>query len=195
MGAGPAEVGKKWFMRQYWRLQQSQSLISMGFWCVTLTLLIWPYVSWRFDANTAWLGIPATYIGLASIALMVLVTVLLIGYIYDQFLSLWKEHQNVIIERNPFATYLLTPRDAIIIGQLSEMMRTMHPDDERIQAQAEWMEKWLASMPELEVFERMVTELDVRLGMPVPEFTFLPDGAVEAARQSAASRSNGEEGA
>ena len=83
----------------------------MGFWCVTLTLLIWPYVSWRFDANTAWLGIPATYIGLASIALMVLVTVLLIGYIYDQFLSLWKEHQNVIIERNPFATYL-RPRDA-----------------------------------------------------------------------------------
>ena len=63
----------------------------MGFWCVTLTLLIWPYVSWRFDANTAWLGIPATYIGLTSIALMVLVTVLLIGYIYDQFLSLWKE--------------------------------------------------------------------------------------------------------
>ena len=27
----------------------------------------------------------------------------------------------------------------------------MHPDDERIQAQAEWMEQWLASMPELEV--------------------------------------------
>ena len=104
---------------------------------------------------------------------MVLVTVLLIGYIYDQFLSLWKEHQKVIIERNPFATYLLTPRDAIIIGQLSEMMRTMHPDDERIQAQADWMERWLASMPELEVFERMVTELDDRLGMPVPEFTFL----------------------
>lgn len=182
-------------MRQYWRLQQSQSLISMGFWCVTLTLLIWPYVAWRFDANTEWLGIPATYVGLASIALMVLVTVLLIGYIYDQFLSLWKEHQNVIIERNPFATYLLTPRDAIIIGHLSSMMRDMNPDDERIRAQSEWMERWLASMPELEVFERMVTELDERLGVPVPEFTFLPDGAVEAARQSAASRSKGEEGA
>ena len=71
----------------------------------------------------------------------------------------------------------------------------MNPDDERIKAQSEWMERWLASMPELEVFERMVTELDERLGVPVPEFTFLPDGAVEAARQSAASRSNSEEGA
>ena len=43
MAAGPGEMAKKWFMRQYWRLQQSQSLISMGFWCITLTLLIWPY--------------------------------------------------------------------------------------------------------------------------------------------------------
>ena len=182
-------------MRQYWRLQQSQSLISMGFWCVTLTLLIWPYVSWRFNADTQWAGIPATYVGLASIAMMVLLTVLLVGYIYDQFLSLWKEHQNVIIERNPFATYLLTPRDAVIIGHLSTMLKSMHPEDERIQAQAEWMEKWLASMPELEVFERMVTELDQRLDVPVPEFTFLPEGAVEAARQSAAARRNGDEGA
>ena len=38
-------------MRQYWRLQQSQTLISMAFWCTTLTLLIWPYVSWRFTAE------------------------------------------------------------------------------------------------------------------------------------------------
>ena len=148
-------------------LAASQSLISMGFWCVTLTLLIWPYVSWRLTPTPrGWASRDLHRTGLhcadgvgdgAAHRLHL-----------RRFLSLWKEHQNVIIERNPFATYLLTPRDAIIIGQLSEMMRTMHPDDERIQAQAEWMERWLASMAELEVFERMVTELDDRLGMPVP---------------------------
>jgi hypothetical protein len=41
----------------------------------------------------------------------------------------------------------------------------------------------------------MVTELDERLDVPVPEFTFLPDGAVDAARKSAAARRNGDEGA
>jgi hypothetical protein len=78
---------KKWFMRQYWRLQQSQTLISMVFWCTTLTLLIWPYVSWRFDSGQEILGIAMTYWGLGSIATGVLITVLSIGYIYDQFLA------------------------------------------------------------------------------------------------------------
>ena len=69
---------KKWFMRQYWRLQQSQTLISMVFWCTTLTLLIWPYVSWRFDANEETFGLAMTYWGLGSIAFGVLFSVLLI---------------------------------------------------------------------------------------------------------------------
>ena len=51
-------IGRKWLMRQYWRLQQSQTLISMGFWCTTLTLLIWPYVRWRFKSEELKLGLP-----------------------------------------------------------------------------------------------------------------------------------------
>lgn len=188
MAAGPGEVAKKWFMRQYWRLQQSQSLISMGFWCITLTLLIWPYVEWRIPQGASVAGIPATYIGLTTIAAIVMVSVLLVGYIYDQFLALWKEHQNVIIERNPFSTYLLAPRDALIVGQLNQIMLALHPEDERVKTQHAWFEEWLASMPSLEVFERMVTELDARLETPVPEFSFLPEGAVEDVRRSAAAR-------
>lgn len=185
MGDGATGHGKKWMMRQYWRLQQSQSLISMAFWCVTLTLLIWPYISWRFDAAEMMLGLPMTYWGLGSIAVGVLCCVLGIGWFYDHFLALWKEHQNVIIERNPFATYLLTPRDALIIGHLASILRTQHPEDARIQSQCDWMEKWVATTPELEVFRRMVTELDGMLDEPVPEFSFLPDGAVAKARTKA----------
>ena len=76
MGAGSM---KKWFMRQYWRVQQSQSLISLFFWTSTLTLLIWPYVSWRFVAGETMFSIPVTYLGLMAIATTVLTSVLLVG--------------------------------------------------------------------------------------------------------------------
>ena len=176
---------KKWSMRQYWRLQQSQSIISMGFWVILLTLNIWPYIRWRFEGDETLLGIPATYWGFVSISAVVILFVMFVGWFYDHFLTLWKEHQNVILERNPFATYLLTPRDALIIGHLVTILRTQHPEDKEIQAQCDWMEKWIASIPELEVFRRMVTELDAKLDEQVPEFNFLPHGAVEGARQAA----------
>ena len=116
---------------------------------------------------------------------MVIFVVLMIGFIYDQTLTLWKEHQNVIIERNPFATYLLTPRDAMILGHLSSLLRAQHPDDPQIAKQCDWMDDWVSTTPDLEVFRRMVTELDAKLDTPVPEFGFLPDGAVAAARKKA----------
>jgi len=70
---------KKWVMRQYWRVQQSQAFISVGFWATTLTLLIWPYVRWRFTADEATLGIQNTYWGLFSIFAGVMFSVLFVG--------------------------------------------------------------------------------------------------------------------
>ena len=109
-GQGEGGLGawfKKWFMRQYWRLQQSQAIASLLLWTSTITLLVWPYVRWRFEGDDTILGFPTTYWGLALIGSGVIFVVLMIGFVYDQTLTLWKEHQNVIIERNPFATYLL----------------------------------------------------------------------------------------
>ena len=67
---------KKWFMRQYWRVQQSQTIISMAFWVTTLTLLIWPYVRWRFENESTFAGISTTYFGLLGIGITVIVLVL-----------------------------------------------------------------------------------------------------------------------
>jgi hypothetical protein len=189
--AGESAGPKKWFMRQYWRLQQSQAIISMVFWTSTSTLLIWPYIRWRFDPSESFLGISTTYWGLSSVAFFVLLFVLFVGWSYDQFFTLWKEHQTVMLERNPFATYLLTPRDAIIMGHLSAILRVQYSEDEKIQAQCDWIDKWISTTPELEVFQRMVTELDIKFDEPVPEFTFLPDGAVEAARKAAKNAGKG----
>ena len=63
---------KKWLMRQYWRIQQSQAIISLGFWTATITLLVWPYVAWRFESDETLLLIPLTYLGLIGIAVVVL---------------------------------------------------------------------------------------------------------------------------
>ena len=88
---------KKVIMRQYWRLQQSQTVISMVFWTTTLTLLIWPYVSGDL-IQSAVMHCVSQIKSLASRQpisarihrILVLLTVLLIGYIYDVGLGLWK---------------------------------------------------------------------------------------------------------
>ena len=100
---------KKWAMRQYWRIQQSQAMISLGFWTATITLLVWPYVSWRFNSDETLLFIPMTYVGLFSIAVLVLGIVLIAGFSYDVTFGLWRDHITVNQERNPFSTYKLNP--------------------------------------------------------------------------------------
>ena len=108
---------KKWFMRQYWRVQQSQTIISMAFWVTTLTLLIWPYVRWRFEDNSTFAGISTTYFGLIGIGLTVVIIVLVVGVVYDVTFGLWREHMTIIGERNPFQTYQISPNFAIILLQ------------------------------------------------------------------------------
>ena len=73
----------------------------------------------------------------------------------------------------------------MILGHLSSLLRAQHPDDPQIAKQCDWMDEWVSTTPDLEVFRRMVTELDAKLDKPVPEFSFLPDGAVAAARKKA----------
>jgi hypothetical protein len=104
-------------MRQYWRMQQSQAVVGLLLWGTTITLLVWPYVRWRFESscadalcfNDTIAGIPATYFGLLSIFMTVMLGVLTIGYLYDQVFSLWTEWRSVDMERNPYVTYALTP--------------------------------------------------------------------------------------
>ena len=172
---------KKTVMRQYWRIQQSQTLISMGFWCTTLTLLIWPYVKWRFspgcDAsacfNSTILGIPATYVGLAMIAFSVLGIVLTIGWTYDVFLGLWREHFTVVQERNPFTTYQLNCVLGMILAQTNELLRRSAPDDEDIQRHCDFITKWHEWNSEQEIWARGITSWKEIVGIDDPHLFFL----------------------
>ncbi len=183
MSATPDSLPKKWLMRQFWRLQQSQAVISLLFWATTLTLLIYARIEHRWDASEKIAGMPTSYFVMGVLYVGVFLFVLFIGWLYDKIFALWKEHQNVVLERNPWATYQLTPRDAMIVGYLSQIIRAQNSDDETIQKECDWVDKWVAATTELEVFDRMVKELDNILDEPVPELHYLPEGTVSKVRE------------
>ncbi|DAC44240.1 MAG TPA: hypothetical protein HA247_02265 [Candidatus Thalassarchaeaceae archaeon] len=145
---------KKAVMRQYWRVQQSQTLISMTFWVTTLTLLTWPYVSWRFDGDSSTLGISSTYWGLFSIGLFVIFCVMMIGWFYDVIFSLWRDHMTVIQERNPYSTYMLNGPIGSILAQTNEILKRLGEDDEEIVKHTQFVDRWLAWNSEQELWKR-----------------------------------------
>ena len=145
---------KKTVKRQYWRVQQSQTLISMAFWVTTLTLLTWPYVKWRFDSNSDFLGISMTYWGLLSIGVFVIGCVLLIGWAYDVIFSLWRAHMSVIQERNPYTTYMLNGPVGSVLAQTNEILKTIAKDDEEIVRHTKFVDRWLSWNSEQELWKR-----------------------------------------
>ena len=168
---------KKAVMRQYWRIQQSQTLISMGFWVTTLTLLTWPYVSWRFDSGTELAGLPMTYWGLAGIATGVLSAVLAIGSAYDVSRGLWREHLTVVQERNPFTTYKLNAPFGVILSQTNAILRRMDPEDEEVQRHCDFVDRWLEWNSQQEIWARTVSSLENIVGDDDPFFSHLSEEA------------------
>lgn len=170
-------------MRQYWRLQQSQTVISMVFWTTTLTLLIWPYVKWRFDSECSdalcfsnqILGIPSTYFGLVSIGILVLLTVLLIGYIYDVGLGLWKEHLTISTERNPFGVYLISPPMGLILAQTNMLLKELAPENEEVQRHVAFIERWLEWNADEEIWARAMDAWKNNMGDDDPYLPFLSE--------------------
>ncbi|MBR60713.1 MAG: hypothetical protein CMA84_05805 [Euryarchaeota archaeon] len=148
---------KKWFMRQYWRIQQSQTIISMAFWVTTLTLLIWPYVKWRFEDGVTFAGISITYWGLLGIGASVMLVVLLVGLIYDVTFGLWREHMTIIGERNPFQTYQMSPNFAVILIQTNILLRKIAADDEEAMRHCDFVDRWLKWNIDTEIFARTMS--------------------------------------
>jgi hypothetical protein len=172
---------KKLIMRQYWRIQQSQAVVSMAFWTTTLTLIIWPYVKWRFDDNCNGslcfsdeiLGISSTYFGLMIIGIIVLLTVFLIGYVYDVGFGLWKEHLTISTERNPFGVYLISPPTGLILAQTNLLLKHLVPEDEDVQRHVAFVERWLEWNADEEIWARAMDAWKNNMGDEDPHMPFL----------------------
>jgi hypothetical protein len=180
---------RKWVMRQYWRMQQSQAVVSLILWGTTITLLVWPLVDWRFTSSCSSgvcfpeeLGpLSSTYIALAMIFFSVMFGVLLIGFLYDQVFSLWTEWSSIAMERNPYGTYALAPIWAMSFSLQAEILKRISADDEDMVKQADWYLKWCESYTEGEMFARSVQQWDKDLG-ETPTFWFTTDEAMQRAR-------------
>jgi hypothetical protein len=180
---------KKWVMRQYWRMQQSQSIISLGLLGSSLTLLLWPYVSWRFSGQcdeglcfgNSIMGISATYFGLIGIFVMLVLIVLCIGYLYDRVFSLWTAQRSVDFERNPFWTYALSPMFMMNMALTAENLKRNCPEDKEMQEQMDWILDYCKSNADTEMWARTVQHWDKHLGK-TPTFWFVDEDLMSKAR-------------
>jgi hypothetical protein len=182
---------RKWVMRQYWRMQQSQAVVSLILWGTTITLLVWPLIDWRFtstcDSDVCFpveVGpISSTYIAFVIIFLSVMFGVLLIGFLYDQVFSLWTEWRSVDMERNPYVTYALSPQWTMAFALQAEILKRISPEDEDMVKQADWYLKWCESYTEGEMFARALQQWDKDFG-ETPTFWFTTDEAMQRARET-----------
>jgi predicted PurR-regulated permease PerM len=135
---------KKYLMVQIWRMQQSQALISIFFWALTLAGVY--YLSYFHPFFTS-LGLPKTEVALGTIILFFLIVVgfLIAGLIYDRFLKLWREQTDIAVERNPYSVERMQPKEIVQWKRFNvSIMKELAKTDGAIRKDIEFMEKWIA---------------------------------------------------
>src|SRR5512137_599067 len=96
---------KKKLMELMWRMQQSQTIIGVLMWSLTLTGIFYPYLRDKFGLAPSNVLLP-----MVLLFLFILSMVVLIGIVFDK-LRFWKEQNIVVAERNPYATYKFFPKE------------------------------------------------------------------------------------
>ena len=140
---------KKYLMVQIWRIQQSQVLISLVFWALTLAGVF--YYNY-FRAFFIRLGLVSevdnqtnNLIGTIYLFFIIVAAILLMGFIYDRYLKLWREQTDVAVERNPYSVERMQPKEIVQWKRTSvSIMKELAKTDSAIQKDIEFMEKWIA---------------------------------------------------
>ena len=86
------------------------------------------------------------------------------------------------MERNPFATYALSPTLLMSIALQAETLKRVEDGDEEMVKQANWYLKWCENYTEGEMFARAVQHWDKDMG-ETPTFWFTSDEAMQRARE------------
>jgi len=140
------ELVKKGLMVQLWRIQQSQSLISLLFWALTLAGVFYLSYFHRYFVDVLHIvSNDQVFIGTMILFLLVIGAFLLIGLIYDRTLKLWREQSDVAVERNPYTKERLMPKDIVVWRHASlPLMKELAKKDNAMQKDIEFMENWIA---------------------------------------------------
>ncbi len=95
---------RKWLMKQYWRTVQVRGIWNLFYGILLLAIAYYIYIPFFADMGA---------IGPFALAGALLVSFLIIGYLYDRVFVMWGPQQEVTLERNPYQ-YVPHPRDRII---------------------------------------------------------------------------------
>jgi hypothetical protein len=94
---------KKWLMKQQWRIVQIRGIWGLFYGILLLAVAYYEYIPFFVDMGAYG---PFVFAG------FILLTFLILGYIYDRVLVMWAPSQEVTIERNPYQ-YVPSPKDHI----------------------------------------------------------------------------------
>jgi hypothetical protein len=95
---------KHWLMIEVWRVQQISSILSLVLMAVGDTILIANQMVWRVGNYYLTVGVLLLLFGGAILAL---------GYLWDKRAKMWKEQQIVVVERNPYASLKMMPKEIV----------------------------------------------------------------------------------
>jgi uncharacterized membrane protein YraQ (UPF0718 family) len=105
------ESPRKNLMKHIWRFQQVGGIVSVALMCLNLTIPLyneygWFLVNLGIPENLDWLLILIYFAFTFSLALI-------FGILYDKVLKLWRFHQIVAVERNPFQKGKINPNEMV----------------------------------------------------------------------------------
>ncbi len=151
---------KKALMTYIWRIQQSQMIISIGFWSLTLTGIFYQYFAPLFDV---YLGVPQenVFLGMLLLLFIVLVGVIIIGFAYDRIFRLWQESSIVNVERNPYSRLLMMPKEILLWKRCQlRILKEVSKDDPEAQKDIEFMDRWFDKLLEDPKIAKQVEETE-----------------------------------
>jgi len=154
---------KKAMMELMWRMQQSQTIIGVLMWSLTLTGIFYPYLRDKFGLDPKEVFLP-----MLLLFLFILAMVILIGVVFDK-LRFWKEQNIVLAERNPYATYKFYPKE-IHWARLWLLTAKQVPNPTpEMQHEIEFFEKWMDRLVcEDPMYRKEVEEIDAFVGGKAP---------------------------
>lgn len=131
---------KKLLMVYLWRVQQSQAIIGIIFWSLTLTGVFYGYAKYYIER---YFGVSGVISGLVVLFAITLISIIFVGYVFDK-LKFWKEQSIVLTERNPYSTYKLCAKEISTVKKIwLPILKSLSKNDEEAREHVEFVEKWM----------------------------------------------------
>ncbi|HEV8594389.1 MAG TPA: hypothetical protein VGR51_02555 [Thermoplasmata archaeon] len=145
-------------MTLVWRISQTGPILSLFFWSTALAGIFWPIVGITSSSQLGPLGNfllslgisldRITIVGLILLFFLFAAFILLIGWLYDRVLKLWREQMDVTYDRNPYVDDRLFRKEIMQWDQyflpLAKAVYKVSPDPELRDA-IERVETWIAT--------------------------------------------------